>query len=80
MMIEIEVDMPIIRPSGSIVQPEFYLFNEDEPSYGMVSLLVDSEVVSKRSQLFGTGQTQIIFNWKMFQTLMDLSHMISRRS
>ena len=63
--IEIEVDMPIIRPSGSIVQPEFYLFNEDEPSYGMVSLLVDSEVVSKRSQLFGTGQTQIIFNWNV---------------
>ena len=61
--IEIEVDMPTIRPSGSIVQPEFYLFNEDEPSYGIVSLVVDGEVVSKRSQLFGTGQTQIIFNW-----------------
>jgi hypothetical protein len=39
------------------------LFNEDEPSYGIVSLVVDGEVVSKRSQMFGTGQTQIIFNW-----------------
>jgi len=63
--IEIEVDMPTIRPSGSIVQPEFYLFNEDEPSYGMVSLVVNGEVVSKRSQLIGTGQTQIIFNWNV---------------
>ncbi|MCV0431771.1 hypothetical protein, partial [Nitrosopumilus sp.] len=63
--IEIEVDMPTIRPSGSIVQPEFYLFNEDEPSYGIVSLMVDGQVVSKRSQLFGTGQTQIIFNWNV---------------
>ena len=61
--IEIEVDMPTICPSGFIVQPEFYLFNEDEPSYGIVSLMVDGEVVSKRSQLFGAGQTQIIFNW-----------------
>ena len=63
--IEIEVDIPTIRPSGSIVQPEFYLFNEDEPSYGIVSLMVDGEVVSKKSQLFGTGQTQIIFNWNV---------------
>ena len=37
-------------------------FWEYGPSYGMVSLMVDGEVVSKRSQLFGTGQTQIIFN------------------
>jgi len=62
--IAVEVDMPTIKPSGSIVKPEFYLFNEDEPSYGIVSLVVDGEIVSKRSQLFGTGQTQIIFNWK----------------
>ena len=61
--ITVEVDMPTIKPSGSIVKPEFYLFNEDKPSYGIVSLVVDGEVVSKRSQMFGTGQTQIIFNW-----------------
>jgi len=61
--IAVEVDMPTIKPSGSIVKPEFYLFNEDKPSYGIVSLVVDGEVVSKRSQMFGTGQTQIIFNW-----------------
>ncbi|MEX0861815.1 hypothetical protein, partial [Nitrosopumilus sp.] len=63
--IAIEVDMPTIRPSGSIVNPEFYLFNDDKPSYGIVSLVVDGEIVSKRSQLFGTGQTQIIFNWNV---------------
>ena len=62
--IAVEVDMPTIKPSGSIVKPEFYLFNEDEPSYGIVSLVVDGEVVSKKSQMFGTGQTQIIFNWE----------------
>jgi hypothetical protein len=63
--IAVEVDMPTIKPSGSVVKPEFYLFNEDEPSYGIVSLVVDGEVVSKRSQMFGTGQTQIIFNWNI---------------
>jgi hypothetical protein len=61
--VKVEVDMPSIKPSGSIVKPQFYIFNEDEPSYGIVSLVVDGEVVSKRSQMFGTGQTQIIFNW-----------------
>jgi hypothetical protein len=63
--IAVEVDMPIIKPSGSVVKPEFYLFNEDKPSYGIVSLMVDGEIVSKRSQLLGTGQTQIIFNWNV---------------
>ncbi|PJC51172.1 MAG: hypothetical protein CO032_00950, partial [Nitrosopumilales archaeon CG_4_9_14_0_2_um_filter_34_16] len=63
--ITVEVDMPTIRPSGSVVNPEFYLFNDDKPSYGIVSLVVDGEIVSKRSQLFGTGQTQIIFSWNV---------------
>ncbi|MFB5616811.1 MAG: hypothetical protein ACE5RS_06685, partial [Nitrosopumilus sp.] len=63
--IDIEVDMPTIKPSGSVVKPEFYLFNEDKPSYGIVSLMVDGDIVSQKSQLFGTGQTQIIFNWNV---------------
>ena len=71
--IAVEVDMPTITPSGSIVKPEFYLFNEDEPSYGIVSLVVDGKVVSKQSQLFGTGQTHIIFNWNtpLFENYVD---------
>jgi len=61
--VSVEVDMPTIRPSGSIIKPEFYVFNDDAPSYGIISLIVDGEIVSKKSQLFGTGQTQVIFNW-----------------
>ena len=63
--VRVEVDMPTIKPSGSIVKPEFYIFNDDTPSYGIVSLMVDGKVVSKQSQLFGTGQTQVIFNWNV---------------
>ncbi|MGY5151579.1 MAG: hypothetical protein ACW9XA_04865 [Candidatus Nitrosopumilus sp. bin_6a] len=63
--ITLEVDIPTISASNSIVKPEFYLFNEDEPSYGIVSLVVDGETVSQKSQLIGTGQTQVIFNWNV---------------
>ncbi|NQV39459.1 MAG: hypothetical protein HQ505_02810, partial [Nitrosopumilus sp.] len=63
--VAIEVDMPTIAPSGSTIKPEFYIFNEDSPSYGIVSLVVDGQTVSKKSQLFGTGQTQVIFNWNI---------------
>nr|WP_179360935.1 hypothetical protein [Nitrosopumilus cobalaminigenes] len=65
--VRVEVDMPTIKASGTIVKPEFYIFNDDVPSYGIVSLLVDGKVVSKQSQLFGTGQTHVIFNWNVPQ-------------
>jgi hypothetical protein len=63
--VAVEVDVPTIRPSGSIIKPEFYIFNDDAPSYGIISLVVDGKIVSKKSQLFGTGQTQVIFNWNL---------------
>ncbi|MGY5146837.1 MAG: LamG-like jellyroll fold domain-containing protein [Candidatus Nitrosopumilus sp. bin_7KS] len=63
--VAIEVDVPTIIPSGSTIKPEFYIFNENSPTYGIVSLVVDGDIVSKKSQLFGTGQTQIIFNWNI---------------
>ncbi|WP_048103521.1 Ig-like domain-containing protein [Candidatus Nitrosopumilus sediminis] len=63
--VEVEVDMPTIRPSGSTIKPEFYIFNEDSPSYGIVSLVINGQVVSKKSQLFGTGQTHVVFNWNI---------------
>ncbi|MDF2423554.1 MAG: hypothetical protein OPY09_05015, partial [Nitrosopumilus sp.] len=63
--VAIEVDMPTIVPSSSTITPEFYIFNDDSPSYGIVSLVVDGKTVSKKSQLFGTGQTQVIFNWNV---------------
>ncbi|WP_160289370.1 LamG-like jellyroll fold domain-containing protein [Nitrosopumilus adriaticus] len=62
--ISIEMDIPNIIPSGSLVKPELYIFNDDTPSYGIASLVVDGKVVAKKSQLFGIGQTQVIFNWK----------------
>jgi len=65
--VHVEVDIPTIKPSGTIVKPEFYIFNDDAPSYGIVSLMVDGKVVSKQSQLFGTGQTHVIFNWNIPQ-------------
>jgi hypothetical protein len=61
--ISVEMDVPNIIPSGSIIKPELYIFNDDTPSYGIVSLVVDGKVVSKKSQIFGIGQTQVIFNW-----------------
>jgi len=65
--VHVEVDMPTIKASGTTVKPEFYIFNDDAPSYGIVSLMVDGKIVSKQSQLFGTGQTHVIFNWNVPQ-------------
>jgi hypothetical protein len=63
--VRVEVDIPTVKASGSVIKPEFYIFNDDAPSYGIVSLIVDGKVVSKQSQLFGTGQTHMIFNWNV---------------
>ena len=61
--VSIEMDIPNIISSGSLIKPELYIFNEDATSYGIVSLVVDGKVVSKKSQIIGMGQTQVIFNW-----------------
>ncbi len=63
--IRVEMDIQTIRPSGSLIKPELYIFNDDAPSYGIASLVVDGEIVAKKSQLFEKGQTQVIFNWKL---------------
>ena len=63
--VRVEVDIPTVKASGSVIKPEFYIFNDDASSYGIVSLMVDGKVVSKQSQLFGTGQTHMIFNWNV---------------
>ncbi|WP_371505114.1 hypothetical protein [Nitrosopumilus adriaticus] len=61
--ISIEMDVPNIIASESLIKPEMYIFNDDATSYGIVSLVVDGKVVSKKAQVIGTGQTQVIFNW-----------------
>jgi hypothetical protein len=63
--ISVEMDVPTIKPSGSLIKPELYIFNDDTPSYGIVSLVVDGKVVVKKSQLFEIGQTHVIFNWNL---------------
>ena len=63
--VSVEMDVPTIKPSGSLIKPELYIFNDDTPSYGIVSLVVDGKVVVKKSQLFEIGQTHVIFNWNL---------------
>lgn len=63
--ISVEMDVPTVRPSGSLIKPELYIFNDDAPSYGIASLIIDGEVVAKKSQLFEVGQTKVVFNWDM---------------
>ena len=59
----VEMDVPTIRPTGSIVRPEVYVRNDNSPAFGMVSLVVDGKIVSKKSQLFDAGQTKVSFDW-----------------
>ena len=63
--VSVEMDVPSIRPSGSVIRPEIYIKNQDTQSYGIVSLMVNGEVVSKRSQLFEVGQTKVTFDWNI---------------
>jgi len=61
----VEMDVPTIRPTGSIVKSEIYIKNENSPSFGIVSLVVDGKIVSKKSQLIETGQTKVSFDWNV---------------
>ncbi|KFM20800.1 hemagglutinin-hemolysin-like protein [Marine Group I thaumarchaeote SCGC RSA3] len=62
--VSLELDVPSIQASNSIVRPSLYVENEQAPAYGIVSLLVDGEVVSKQAQFFDNGQTKVSFDWK----------------
>ncbi|WP_157832744.1 hypothetical protein, partial [Nitrosarchaeum koreense] len=59
----VEMDTPTIRPTGSVAKPEIYIKNENSPAFGIVSLVVDGKIVSKKSQLIETGQTKVSFDW-----------------
>ena len=62
--VSLELDVPSIQASNTIVRPSLYIKNEQAPAYGIISLLVDGEVVSKQAQFFGEGQTKVSFDWK----------------
>ena len=62
--VSLELDVPSIQASNTIVRPSLYIQNEQAPAYGIVSLLVDGEIVSKQPQFFVNGQTKVSFDWK----------------
>ncbi len=61
--ISIEMDAPTVKPTGASIRPEVYIFTDDVAAYGLVSLIVDGETVSQRTQLFELGQTKVTFDW-----------------
>jgi len=62
--ISFEMDIASIKESGSLVRPQLFVDNKDLPSYGIVSLIINGEVISKKSQLFATGETIVNLEWK----------------
>jgi hypothetical protein len=62
--VSLSMDVASIKESGSLVKPQLFVDNKDLPSYGIVSLIVNGEVISKKSQLFATGKTIVNLEWK----------------
>ena len=62
--VSLELDVSSIQASNSIVRPNLYIENEQGPAYGIVSLIVDGQVVSKQPQFIDYGQTKVSFDWK----------------
>lgn len=62
--VSFEMDIASVKESGSLVRPKLYIDNNDVPSYGIVSLIVNGEIISKKSQLFATGETTVNLEWK----------------
>ncbi|MFQ5782355.1 MAG: hypothetical protein ACE5GR_04805, partial [Nitrosopumilus sp.] len=64
--ISVEMDVPTIKRTGATIKPEVYIFTENNATaYGLVSLIVDGEIVSQRTQLFEAGQTKVTFDWQI---------------
>jgi len=63
--VSLELDVPSIKQSNSIVRPSLYINNDKSPSYGIVSLIVDDQIVSEKAQFFDNGQTKVSFDWKV---------------
>jgi hypothetical protein len=63
--VTVEMDVPTIKATGASVRPEVYIFTDNAPAYGLVSLIADGEVVSQRTQLFEIGQTKVTFDWNV---------------
>jgi uncharacterized membrane protein YgcG len=63
--VSVEMDVPTIKPTGASIRPEVYILTDDTAAYGIVSLIVNGEVISQRTQLFEIGQTKVTFDWNI---------------
>lgn len=63
--VSLELDIPSIKQSSSIVRPSLYINNDQSPAYGIVSLIVDGKIISEKAQFFDNGQTKVSFDWKV---------------
>ncbi len=61
--VSVRLDVHTVKETGSTVRPKLYVNNEQSPSYGVASLVVDGKAVSQKAQLFETGQTSMSFDW-----------------
>ncbi|MFB5605728.1 MAG: hypothetical protein ACE5R7_05505, partial [Nitrosarchaeum sp.] len=62
--ISLEMDISNVKQGGALVKPQLFVDNNDLPSYGIVSLIVNGQVVFKTSQLFTPGETIVNLEWK----------------
>ncbi|HJU13828.1 MAG TPA: hypothetical protein VJ792_05170, partial [Candidatus Nitrosotalea sp.] len=64
---DIQMDMLPVRAAGTVTHPVAYVDNNSTgPVYGTVSLVSDGKVVyTSPGVLFGTGQTQVVLDWKV---------------
>ena len=61
--VSVEMDVPTVKAAGSSINPEVYVFTNNAPAYGKVSLIADGKVVAERAQFFDLGQTKVTFDW-----------------
>jgi len=62
--VSFEMDMPSAKAGNTLVRSQLFVNNKDSPSYGTASLIVDGNVVYKKSQLFTTGKSIVDLEWK----------------
>jgi len=63
--VSVEMDVDTVKQTGASIRPEVYIFTDDAPAYGTVSLIADGEVVLQKAQLFEIGQTKVTFDWNI---------------
>uniref|UniRef100_UPI002632F158 hypothetical protein n=1 Tax=Nitrosopumilus sp. TaxID=2024843 RepID=UPI002632F158 len=63
--VSVEMDVPTVKAAGSSITSEVYVFTNNAPAYGKVSLIADGKVVSERAQFFDLGQTKVTFDWNV---------------